>query len=142
MSNRRGKAINVKIATSKVIKALETKHAELKKQQKEQATKEKAYEKAVADRNKKIIELATAKISKAENFRVSERSWQNVVNIDFDIPKSLITIPDEIKRDHVVWHEHQYTEAFEELENAIRILKMTDEEVVSTSTYQAVARYL
>jgi hypothetical protein len=30
----------------------------------------------------------------------------------------------------------------EEMSNAIRILKMTDEEVVSTSTYQAVARYL
>jgi hypothetical protein len=30
----------------------------------------------------------------------------------------------------------------EEIENAIRILKMTDEEVVSTSTYNAIARYL
>jgi hypothetical protein len=30
----------------------------------------------------------------------------------------------------------------QELENAIRILKMTDEEVVNTSTYNAIARYL
>jgi hypothetical protein len=30
----------------------------------------------------------------------------------------------------------------EEMENAIRILKMTDEETVSTSTYNAIARYL
>jgi hypothetical protein len=39
-------------------------------------------------------------------------------------------------------NEYQYKEQKEEIENAIRILKMTDEEVVSTSTYQAVARYL
>jgi hypothetical protein len=28
------------------------------------------------------------------------------------------------------------------MENAIRILKMTDEETVNTSTYNAIARYL
>ena len=33
-------------------------------------------------------------------------------------------------------------ETVNEIENAIRILKMTDEEVVSTSTYNAIARYL
>jgi len=30
----------------------------------------------------------------------------------------------------------------EEIENALRILKMTDEEVVSTSTYNSIAKYL
>ena len=39
-------------------------------------------------------------------------------------------------------NDWQYREMVEELENAIRILKMTDEEVVSTSTYNAIARYL
>jgi hypothetical protein len=39
-------------------------------------------------------------------------------------------------------HDWQYREHTEEIENAIRILKMTDEEVVSTSTYNAIARYL
>jgi hypothetical protein len=39
-------------------------------------------------------------------------------------------------------NEWQYKEQKEEIENAIRILKMTDEEVVNTSTYNAVARYL
>jgi hypothetical protein len=36
----------------------------------------------------------------------------------------------------------QYKEMVDEIENAIRILKMTDEETVNTSTYNAVARYL
>jgi hypothetical protein len=39
-------------------------------------------------------------------------------------------------------HQHSYNEQKEEISNAIRILKMTDEEVVNTSTYNAVARYL
>jgi hypothetical protein len=39
-------------------------------------------------------------------------------------------------------HSHNYREQKEEISNAIRILKMTDEETVSASTYQAVARYL
>jgi hypothetical protein len=39
-------------------------------------------------------------------------------------------------------NEWQYKEQKEEIENAIRILKMTDEETVNTSTYNAVARYL
>jgi len=30
----------------------------------------------------------------------------------------------------------------EEISNAIRILQLTDEEVVSTSTYNSIARYL
>jgi hypothetical protein len=37
---------------------------------------------------------------------------------------------------------HTYLEQKQEIENAIRILKMTDEEVVNTSTYNAIARYL
>ena len=39
-------------------------------------------------------------------------------------------------------NDWQYREAIEEIENAIRILKMTDEETVSTSTYNTIARYL
>jgi hypothetical protein len=39
-------------------------------------------------------------------------------------------------------NEYEYRNQKEEIANAIRILKMTDEEVVNTSTYNAVARYL
>ena len=35
-----------------------------------------------------------------------------------------------------------YEERIGEMQNAIRILNMSDEEVVSTSTYQSVSRYL
>jgi hypothetical protein len=51
-------------------------------------------------------------------------------------------LPKEPERDFEVLHQHTYREQKEEMANAIRILKMTDEEVVNTSTYNAVARYL
>ncbi len=51
-------------------------------------------------------------------------------------------MPVEPNRDFVVLHTHEYQSQKEEIANAIRILKMTDEEVVNTSTYNAVARYL
>jgi hypothetical protein len=50
--------------------------------------------------------------------------------------------PKQPERDFEQIHRHSYNEMVEEIENAIRILKMTDEEVVSTSTYNAIARYL
>ena len=63
------------------------------------------------------------------------------INVDFDIPAHLIKLKQPKCPDRKYW-EHQYNEDKAELENAIRILKMTDEEVVSTSTYNAIARYL
>ncbi len=65
-----------------------------------------------------------------------------MVNVDFDVPKGSLEIPAEPVKDFDTYHEWQYKEMIEEIENAIRILKMTDEEVVSTSTYNAIARYL
>ncbi len=48
----------------------------------------------------------------------------------------------DCEKDFEVIHTHSYNEMKEEITNAIRILKMTDEEVVNTSTYNAIARYL
>jgi hypothetical protein len=51
-------------------------------------------------------------------------------------------MPKEPEKDFVTMHKHSYLEQKQEIENAIRILKMTDEETVNTSTYNAVAQYL
>jgi hypothetical protein len=39
-------------------------------------------------------------------------------------------------------HASTYNEMKEEMSNAIRILQLTDEQTVSTSTYNSIARYL
>ena len=51
-------------------------------------------------------------------------------------------LPKEPERDYTIIHSSEYNDTVAEIENAVRILKMTDEEVVSTSTYNAIARYL
>ena len=51
-------------------------------------------------------------------------------------------MPKEPEKDFETLHQHSYNEQKAEISNAIRILKMTDEETVNTSTYNAVARYL
>ena len=136
----RQKAISVKIATTKVIKALETKLAEIQKNKANQKVNEEKYQKAQEKYNKEIAKIALANISKAEDLSAHTR-YNGTVSVSFNLPKGVIDL-DEPKKDFETFHDWQYKEMIEEIENAIRILKMTDEEVVSTSTYNAIARYL
>jgi len=138
----RGKAISVKIATSKVIKALEARLAELETNWTSQEANETKYQKAYKAWQKELQEFAIANIKKAENFRTSYRSWNKTLNIDYDIITSEDALPKEPEREFEQLAQHEYRSQKEEIANAIRILKMTDEEVVNTSTYNAVARYL
>jgi hypothetical protein len=138
----RGKAISVKISTPKVIKALEGALAKLELDYTSQATNEAKFQKALEKWKKEMQAYAVANIKKAENFRTNYRSWSNNLNIDFDLTVSESEIPTQPERDFEQMSVHSYREQKEEIANAIRILKMTDEEVVNTSTYNAVARYL
>ena len=138
---RNGKSIQVKIATPKVIKALETKLADLKKTQATQKTNEEKFSKAQEKWNKEVAKLALAQISKATELSANVR-WNGEINVDFNLPKGCVELPEAPEKDFETYNDWQYREMFEEIENAIRILKMTDEEVVNTSTYNAIARYL
>ena len=138
----RGKAISVKIATPKVIKALEAKLVELDTNYKKQDENEAKYQKAYEKWNKDIAKFAVAQIAKAENIRTNYRSWTNSLNVDFDLKVDEKDFPKQPEREFETIHVHTYKSMKEEMENAIRILKMTDEEVVNTSTYNAIAQYL
>ena len=138
---RNGKSINVKIATSKVIKALENKLAQIQKDKANQATNEEKFNKAHEKWSKDVAKLALGAIAKAENLSANLR-YNGMINVDFNLPKGAIDLPKEPEKDFDTYHEWQYKEMVEEIENAIRILKMTDEETVSTSTYNSIAKYL
>ena len=138
----RQKAISVKIATPKVIKALETRLAKLELDWTNQESNEAKFQKQFDKWKKEVQDYAIANIKKAENFRTNYRSWNNSLNIDFDLTVSDKDLPKEPEKDFETFSVYNYREQKEEISNAIRILKMTDEEVVSTSTYQAVSRYL
>jgi hypothetical protein len=131
------RAISVKVATAKVIKALEAKlEAGTKaitnneKKRKEYAKVEKAWAKEVAELT--IKQISKADVSAHENYR-------NEVNVSFTIPAGTITLP--VKPTIELEQELGRYEV-QEIENAIRILKMTDEETVNASTFKTIAQYL
>ena len=138
----RGKALSVKIPTQRVIAGLEASLAKLEMDYATQGENERKHTVAYEAWKKQIGEWAIANFSKAENLRTNYRSWNNNLNVDFDIVVKEGEFPTEPEKDFEVIHTHTYKEMKEEITNAIRILKMTDEEVVNTSTYNAVARYL
>ena len=139
----RGKSISVKIATPKIIKALEATLAKLESDYSTQEAKEAKFTKAQEKWQKEITAFAIKNFTKAENIRVNFRSWNGTLNIDYDLTnltdKDLSAQPE---RDYKAISTGEYRNKKQEIANAIRILNMTDEETVNTSTYNAVAQYL
>ena len=136
------RAITVKVATPKVIKALETRLATLEKDYATQGANEAKYNKAVEAWRKEIGKWAIANFSKAENLRTNYRSWNNSLNVDFDIITKEGNFPAEPEKDYETIHQHSYREMKEDITNALTILKMTDEETVNASTMKQIAKYL
>jgi len=136
------RAITVKVATPKVIKALEAKLIQLKTDKENEASNEAKFQKAMEKWKKEVQAFAVANIKKAENFRTNYRSWNNQLNIDFDITVSELDMPKQPERDFTTMHDHTYRETVEEINNALSILRMTDEETVNASTMKQIARYL
>jgi len=152
-----GKAINVKVARTKVIKALEVKVEEMKNAQMNYELVHAKYETDIEQWRKEVAELALSHKDSilGENVTINEAgSWRVPngfigVELSFHIPISVANAPQPqapaqpfqsngYGRDYV----GNYEQRIAEIQNAIRVLNMSDEEVVSTSTYQSVSRYL
>ena len=131
------RAISVKVATTKVVKALEDKLADSKKAEVNNEKKRKDYEKAQKVWAKEVAELAFKQISKSEV--TAHDNWRGETNICITVPTGLIKLPENesINLESELSHYE-----VKEVENAIRILKMTDEEFVNASTFKSVAQYL
>lgn len=138
---RGGKSIQVKIATAKVIKALEQKLVQLKEDKANEKSEADKFNKILAKYNRDVIKLATSNINKYEDVTVNVR-YNGDVNLNYTIPAGVLNLPEEPKREYEVIPDWQFKDMVEEIENAIRILKMTDDEYVNTSTYNTIAKYL
>ena len=131
------RAISVKVATPKVIKALETKLAEGKSAITNNEKKRKEYEKTEKAWAKEVAELAIKQLAKADVG--AHENWRGEVSINFQLPAGAIKLPEKPSMElesELARYEVQ------EIENAIRILKMTDEEFVNASTFNKLAQYL
>ena len=131
------RAISVKVATPKVIKALEAKLEAGTKAITNNEKKRKDYEKVEKAWAKQVAELAIKQIAKADVS--ANENWRGEISVNFQLPAGSFVVPE---KPQIELENELGRYEVQEIENAIRILKMTDEEVVSTSTYNAIARYL
>jgi len=136
------RAITVKVSTPKVIKALEAKLVSLKSDKDNEASNEANFQKAMEKWRKEIGKYAIANFAKAENLRTNYRSWNKTLNVDFDLTVAEGDFPVEPQREFQTIHDHTYREMVEEINNALSILRMTDEETVNASTMKSIARFL
>ena len=142
MARGNGRTINVKIPTKKVIVALQQALAKLELDYTTQDQAEVKYQKTMEKWRKEVVKFAMDNIANAENLRTNYRQWNSMLNVDFDLNVKSNEFPNEPERELEPMSIHNYRDAKEEISNAIRILQLTDEEVVSTSTYNSIAKYL
>ena len=109
----RQKAISVKIATTKVIKALETKLAEINTNKANQKVNEEKFSKAQDKYSKEVAKLSLSAIAKATDVSAHTR-YNGEINVSFSLPKGSVELPDEPQRDFDTFHEWQYKEMIEE----------------------------
>jgi hypothetical protein len=131
------RALSVKVAIPKVIKALEAKLEAGVKAITNNEKKRKEYEKVEKVWAKQVAELAVKHISKAD---VSANdNWRGDINVSFSLPAGTFTLP---TKPSIELEQELGRYEVQEIENAIRILKMTDEETVNASTFKTIAQYL
>ena len=135
------KSINVKVSTKKVIDALQKALDLRKKQLADYDKAKKEYDKAVVDFQDSLAEMFRS--GKGKVVSVSRNNYwrvplSNSYELNIEFPAS-VKEPKDVKGN---FHGWQHTQEIDELENAIAVLKMTDEEMVSTNTYAGVAKFI
>lgn len=133
--------VNVKIPTQRLIDALtesKTKFDKTIKDFEKKAEKVKESQKA-----RKEAAFAYGRDPKnIEKAKVELLSWSGLTaRIEMKVPESALPKLVEFERGEENEY-HQAVEAVRAIENSIRILRLTSDEFVSTSTYNSVAKYL
>lgn len=137
--------LSVKVKTSTLIEALEKALDQREKRWANQEKAEAEFEKEMEAYNQAIMKLVKSgkgKITDASegySFRHDKKSKVKDFNVTVEIPKNLVPkMPEQAE----TYREHEYKNETKEISSSIRVLKMTDQEYVSASTYKSVTQYL
>lgn len=127
-------AINVKVKTSKVIAALENKLAELKAVEAANAKVRDEYDAAIAKYDAEVHEIV-------KNLTPKSVSVWNYGRTEVTVKYTFLddVLPTPPKSSELIYVN---TRAIPEIESAIRLLQMTDDETVNASTFKQVSKYL
>jgi hypothetical protein len=147
------KGINIKIYRTKLLTALQDKLDEVQSNQALYEAAVKTHKDIWEDYQNKVKKIALKSVDSVTN--VSESRWQSDDNFkvySFDVKIPVSQLPEQPEepippyrggrghgRNYV---SNDYEDIFADMSNAIRMLKLSDEEVISTATYASVAKYL
>ena len=139
---RQGKGIKVNVPRLKVIEALEKSLTKLETDYQIGKKLDADYEKQKSDWHNKVLKLTLPLINKTEYCNINIR-YNGTINVDFTLPAGSLVLPEEPKfegRGQLA--EWQYEAQKEEIESAIRLLRMCEDETVNTATYASISQYL
>ena len=147
------KAINVKVSRVKIIDALQSKLDNLVKVTNDYDEALKQFDKDIENWKFQVAELALKSdkaVHKGTNVMdryYDEHSSNKEVEIYVSIPKDLLPPKPERPDNPIDYiHDGRYSlnakEQVKAIENAIRILQLSEEETVNTSTYNSVSKFL
>jgi hypothetical protein len=138
------KSISVKVKVSTLIssleKALKEREQRFANQEKEQAL----YEKAKEAYNLAILKLIKSKgvvTDASRNRWYSSNSKKNTVEFQVTMELPKVALPKEPEHPEA-YPDHRYERETTEIKQAIRVLKMTEQEYVNASTLKSVSEYL
>jgi len=138
--------VRVKVKTSVLIshleKGLAERHARYKNRGREQAE----YDKAIEAYNRAVVKLVRAgkvEVGEASRLAYYDRSKERGNKIGFNVVVLLPagSLPEEPEAPET-YQDYEYRREVEEISQAIRVLRLTDDQTVSASTYNSVAKYL
>ena len=140
------KPISIKVKVSSLISALEKSLAERKKRYETQEQEEAKFEKATEAYNLSVLKLIKAgkgNIEEASRNHWHDRNNKNKGKVAFSVIVMLPAgaLPNEPERPES-YSEREYKRDMENISQAIRVLKMSEQTEVNASTYKSVAEYL
>jgi hypothetical protein len=146
----KNKILTVKIATDKAIAALEARLETINNEYDASIEKEEAFKKRHAAWRQKLVAIARKALMEALKNDSNVDAWARensrgelcvYAKADTSVP-IVGDLPVEPVRNWDTMPEYQYRHVVEEVQQAIRILRMTDEKTVPASTFAALSRYL
>jgi hypothetical protein len=134
--------INLKVTKTKLEQALTERLKQIKSDKANSAKLEQKYDASVEAWKRKVV-TSLPKTQKPYDVNVGlshygETSGKTIITITYHVSDAL----PKPEREFATLSDWEYRQAVSEIESSLRILALSDEELVSTSTYKSVAKYL
>ena len=139
------RSVSVKIPTSTVIEMVEAKLAEMNKAQKDYPSLLATYNKDIKAYGKALVELISKNANKVVDYSVFDFNGENLTVINdyrnstqIAVGKALASQLDDKQKKPDEVGGWQFNQNKEQLEKTLKLLKLTEQESVTSSTYNSV----